>query len=133
MKKMWTVVMLSVLVVGLAGCTVTEQHTGAGAATGAALGALATGDARGAALGGIAGGVIGNVHGQNVEARQRTDAQMRQLQAQANQTTVWITNSNGSKTPVTLNKIAGGQWQGPRGEVYNNLPTEDQLRSIYGF
>lgn len=46
--------------------------------------------------------------------------------------TVWITNANGSKTPVELKPAGGGLWKGPKGEVYESLPTEDQLRGAYG-
>ena len=52
--------------------------------------------------------------------------------AQANQHVVNVRNSNGSTTPVVLHN-AGGRWQGPRGEYYDNLPSEEQLRRAYGF
>lgn len=45
--------------------------------------------------------------------------------------TVWINNRNGSKTPVIL-KIDGGRYIGPKGEYYWNMPTEEQLRPLYG-
>lgn len=46
--------------------------------------------------------------------------------------TVWITNSNGSKTSVQLTR--DGLWYvGPRGELYDSLPTNEQLRVVYGF
>jgi len=45
--------------------------------------------------------------------------------------TAWITNSNGSKTPVTL-KQEGPYYIGPSGEYYLGMPTEDQLRVLYG-
>jgi len=46
--------------------------------------------------------------------------------------TIWITNSNGSRTSVRLTRE--GPWHvGPRGEYYNTLPTNEQLRVIYGF
>lgn len=45
--------------------------------------------------------------------------------------TVWITNANGSRSPVVL-KIDGPWYIGPRGERYASLPTEDQLRPLYG-
>jgi hypothetical protein len=28
---------------------------------------------------------------------------------------------------------AEGKWKGPRGEIYEAFPTEEQLRSVYGF
>jgi hypothetical protein len=47
-------------------------------------------------------------------------------------TTINIQNSNGSMTPIRLIKN-GYQWVGPRGEVYETLPSVGQLRSVYGF
>ncbi|HUW18487.1 MAG TPA: hypothetical protein VMW16_04225 [Sedimentisphaerales bacterium] len=45
---------------------------------------------------------------------------------------VEITNSNGSITPVELRK-KGCVYTGPKGEQYQQLPTEEQLRPVYGF
>jgi hypothetical protein len=45
---------------------------------------------------------------------------------------VWVTNSNGSKTSVRLTR--DGSWfVGPRGEYYTEMPTNEQLRIVYGF
>ena len=45
---------------------------------------------------------------------------------------VWITNSNGSRTSVRLTRQ--GPWYiGPRGEYYTEMPTNEQLRVAYGF
>lgn len=46
--------------------------------------------------------------------------------------TVWITNSNGSKTSVKLTR-EGPWYVGPRGEYYTEMPTNEQLRVVYGF
>ena len=46
--------------------------------------------------------------------------------------TVWIQNSNGSRTPVELRRAEGGMYIGPKGEYYWGLPNDDQLRSLYG-
>ena len=46
--------------------------------------------------------------------------------------TIWITNSNGSRTSVRLTR-EGSWYVGPRGEYYDTLPTNEQLRVIYGF
>ncbi len=46
--------------------------------------------------------------------------------------TVWITNSNGSRTVVQLTR-RGGWYIGPRGEYYDQIPTNEQLRAAYGF
>jgi len=49
----------------------------------------------------------------------------------AKQVVVEIHNDNGSITPVKLKKEGGG-YIGPRGERYEELPTEEQLKPIYG-
>jgi len=54
------------------------------------------------------------------------------LETNASTLTVNVTNSNGSVTPITLLKQGVG-YVGPRGEYYSTLPTEDQLRPVYGF
>jgi hypothetical protein len=46
--------------------------------------------------------------------------------------TVWITNSNGSQTAVKLTRSSPG-FTGPRGEWYPKMPTNEQLRMVYGF
>ena len=45
--------------------------------------------------------------------------------------TVWISNRNGSKTPVTLRQ-EGPNYVGPSGEYYLGMPTEEQLIMMYG-
>lgn len=47
--------------------------------------------------------------------------------------TVMILNSNGSKTPVVLDRGDGGTWIGPKGEIYDRFPGVEQLESAYGF
>lgn len=46
--------------------------------------------------------------------------------------TVWITNSNGSRIAIELTR-EGSYYQGPRGEYYTRMPTNEQLRVVYGF
>ena len=50
---------------------------------------------------------------------------------QADTVTVQLNNSDGTKTPITLKK-QGTNYIGPAGEVYAALPTEEQLKVIYG-
>jgi len=45
---------------------------------------------------------------------------------------VWITNDNGSKTEVRLVRTADGGYTGPKGEYYSSMPTEEQLKALYG-
>jgi len=42
-----------------------------------------------------------------------------------------VHNSNGSITPVPLKK-KGDNYIGPKGERYEELPTEEQLKPVYG-
>ena len=46
--------------------------------------------------------------------------------------TTWLENSNGSKTPVELTRHPSGTWVGPKGEHYDDIPSADQLRTLYG-
>ena len=46
--------------------------------------------------------------------------------------TLWVTNSNGSRISVELTR--DGPWYvGPRGECYSSIPSNEQLRVVYGF
>lgn len=45
--------------------------------------------------------------------------------------TVEIHNDNGSITPVKLKK-KDGSYIGPKGERYDKVPTEEQLKPLYG-
>jgi hypothetical protein len=132
----------------LTGCATEQPHSGmaTGAGVGAGAGALAgvlagskikgvskaEGAVAGAVIGGLLGGVMGNqsdaMKQQNASVNRRLDAVNQDM----NTTVVNITNTNGSITPVYLHR-SGNQWVGPRGEVYNNLPTQEQLRPVYGF
>jgi hypothetical protein len=56
----------------------------------------------------------------------------REIAVEQTKVRVWITNSNGSQTSVSLQKSGPG-FVGPRGEYYTNMPTEKQLRIVYGF
>ena len=56
----------------------------------------------------------------------------REIAVEHTTVTVWITNSNGSQTSVSLRRSGPG-FVGPRGEYYHNMPTEKHLRIIYGF
>ncbi len=46
--------------------------------------------------------------------------------------TIWVTNSNGSRIAVELTRD-GAWYVGPRGESYSGIPTNEQLRVVYGF
>ena len=59
-------------------------------------------------------------------------AEREQIRQEINTVTVNITNSNGSVTQVKLVRQGIG-YIGPRGEYYETMPTEQQLRPVYGF
>jgi hypothetical protein len=45
---------------------------------------------------------------------------------------IQVHNSNGSVTPVEIEK-RDEMYFGPKGEMYEQLPTEEQLKPVYGF
>ena len=134
-KNVTTIMMSFVVSIGavfFAGCEGEAQLGSAlGALAGAGIGQLAGGDTEatliGAAVGAGAGYMLGNESDKQVAVAER-DA----IRADQNSTVVWITNSNGSQVPVRLAKN-GPAYIGPRGEIYNQLPSQDQLRPVYGF
>jgi len=129
----------------LSGCS-TAAGTGTliGGGTGTALGGLlggiighqsghtGAGVAIGSVVGGATGAGAGYAIGANVDKNRKQDTAIRQAQEDANTTIINITNSNGSVTPIRLVR-QGTVWVGPRGEQYINLPTEEQLKAVYGF
>jgi uncharacterized protein YcfJ len=120
----------------------TAGGAGIGAALGAAAGAVAgnnvkgisktEGAVAGALVGGLLGGVMGNQRDAMDQQNESINARMTSMDQQMNTTVIHIQNSNGSTTPVILHR-SGNDWIGPRGEVYQNLPTVEQLKPVYGF
>ena len=152
-KKGYLQVAGAVLAIGLvAGCATSKDSGGGmssgaktgglGALAGAGLGAIighqsghtAEGAAIGGALGAGGGYVIGNEKdkAQMQEDLAAAQAQANAANAAANTVVINVHNSNGSITPVTLTR-QGNIYVGPKGEQYTTLPTEDQLKGIYGF
>lgn len=145
MKKMMLMVSALTAAAVLTGCASPgyqarqSEYNGAiaGALTGGVLGGVlgnnvgdGKNDVLGAALGALAGGWVGQQYGQGQD---NTRHRIESLEAQNQMETVMIQNSNGSYTPVTLNKVGYGQFRGPRGEIYTARPGEDQLKAAYGF
>ena len=104
-----------------------------------------------ALVGGAMGGVIGYQSGEALagaligagilgtgELLKQTDQLAQQEEREkcreegAEKVVVEVTNSNGSITPVELKK-KGCAYIGPNGERYDELPSEEQLRPVYGF
>ena len=118
--------------VWVAGCEGEAQNSALiGSAIGAGVGALAGGDTEGALIGAAVGGGVGYVAG-NESEKKKTQADINAVRAEQNTVVVWITNSNGSKTSVTLTKSGPG-FVGQRQEYYQTMPTEEQLKQAYGF
>ena len=103
----------------------------AGAGLGAIIGHQSGHTAEGAAIGGALGAGGGYVVG-NEKDKAAMQSQVNAAQTQANTVIINVTNSNGSITPVTLTR-QGNLYVGPKGEQYTTLPTEEQLRKVYGF
>lgn len=115
-----------------AGCENDAGNTALlGTAIGAGVGALAGGDIEGALIGGAIGGGAGYMIG-NESDKKKTRREIDAVRAEQDVVTVWITNSNGSQQAVRLRKDGPG-YIGPRGERYPTLPTEEQLKPVYGF
>jgi len=68
----------------------------------------------------------------NESERQKAQAERACMRQEMNTVAVNITNSNGSVSQVRLRRHGVG-YVGTRGEYYHRMPTEDQLRPIYGF
>ena len=134
-NRLRTMVLIAVgtsLLMVVAGCR-TAAETGAvlGALAGAGVGQAIGGDSEatviGAAVGGAAGYIIGNE-----EDKSYARAERARIYEEMNYVTVNVRNSNGSISRVRLRKEGIG-YVGTRGEYYDRLPTEDQLRPVYGF
>ncbi|MHC4739034.1 MAG: glycine zipper domain-containing protein [Planctomycetota bacterium] len=112
-----------------------QKGAGLGALVGAGVGAIvghqSGNTAEGALAGAAVGGGVGYMAG-NESDKEKTQAEIDSLRAEQNVVTVWITNSNGSKIPIRL-KRSGPNYIGPKGDYYDHLPTEDELRPVYGF
>jgi hypothetical protein len=116
----------------LTGCESDAQNAALiGTAAGAGIGQLAGRNAESTLIGAAVGGGAGYILG-NEQDKKKADAEMANLRHEMNTVTVNVTNSNGSIIPVKLQRSGPG-YVGPRGEYYPTLPTEDQLRPVYGF
>ena len=108
-----------------------------GAVLGGTLGGIIgnnTGDRKNDVLGAVIGAALGGWAGsQYGQGQDNTRHRIESLEMQNATETMMINNSNGSYTPVVLTKVGYGQWRGPRGEIYTARPSEQQLRSAYGF
>jgi outer membrane lipoprotein SlyB len=116
----------------VSGCE-TKAQSGAllGTAIGVGAGQLIGGNTAGTLIGGAAGAAGGYIIGNEMDKSAQRKA-TPSTPVEPNTETVWITNTNGSQIPVRLVKD-GPAYIGPRGERYPSMPTQDQLRTVYGF
>jgi hypothetical protein len=57
---------------------------------------------------------------------------MQGMRQEMNTQIINIRNSNSSISQVKVSRSGTG-WVGPRGEWYDHMPTEAELKPIYGF
>ena len=124
------VVMIALLIVG--GCQ-NDAMTGTavGSLAGAGIGQLAGGDTESTLIGAAIGAGTGYIFG-NESDKKKTANEMQHIRQEIDTQIVRVTNSNNSIILVKLRRQGVG-WVGTRGEYYSKLPTEDQLRPVYGF
>lgn len=136
-----TIVMItiaSLLLSVFAGCesdaqTGTVVGAAGGAAAGQAIGGNTEGTLIGAGVGALGGYLIGNQSDKKKAKKAEEEAEAAAKAAEeANTVTVDITNSNGSIYTVKLKKKGSG-YEGPRGEYYATMPSEEQLKQVYGW
>ncbi len=138
-KRFVTISAIAALCLGLVFIAACESQAGkgagigglAGAGIGAIIGHQSGNTAEGALIGGAIGAGGGYMIG-NEQDKKKTKAEIDQLREEGQLVTVNITNSNGSVSQVILRKQGVG-FVGPKGEYYNTMPTEAQLKPVYGF
>ncbi len=134
-KNATTITMMTaaiLCVVAVAGCQEGASNgTALGALLGAGVGQLAGGDSEATLIGAAVGAGAGYIFG-NESDKEKTQDQIYAVNEQVNSRIVNVTNSNGSVIQVKLQRQGVG-WVGTRGEYYPKIPTEDQLRPVYGF
>jgi outer membrane lipoprotein SlyB len=137
-------VCVAISAIFVAGCdTAGESGTligaGGGALAGQAIGGNTTGTLIGTGVGAVGGYIVGNEMDKS-KAKQQQQSQVTAPQqqtynapaTQSNSVTVWLNNSNGSQTPVHLTQNSDGSYTGPKGERYPTMPSEAQLKQLYG-
>lgn len=134
-KRFVTVVLIVAVSVasGLLGGCESEAQIGSvvGTLAGAGVGQIVGGDTESTLIGAFVGGTAGYMVGNEVD-KELARAERDCLRRRVNTVVVKVTNSNGSIIHVRLRRQGVG-YLGTRGEYYPSLPTEEQLRPVYGF
>ncbi|MHC4435270.1 MAG: hypothetical protein ACYTBS_25835 [Planctomycetota bacterium] len=140
--KAVSVVLTVVLVAAISGCC--EEHRSdqgkpirlspiygsaiSGAIIGGVIGYQSEEPGEGAALGAVifgVGALLGELDRLNEDDEDDNECDRE------DEVVIQIRNSNGSEQPVVLTRRAGTYF-GPKGEHYDRLPTEEQLKPVYG-
>ena len=133
-----------VLVAAISGCCEEHRSDGgkpirlspiygsaiSGAIIGGIIGYQSEEPGEGAALGAVVFGVgalLGELDRLNEDDEDDDDDECDR----EDEVVIQIRNSNGSEQPVVLTRRAGTYF-GPEGERYDRLPTQEQLKPIYG-
>jgi hypothetical protein len=134
--------LLTIAVVISAGCDTAGKSgtligAGGGALAGQAIGGDTKGTLIGAGVGAIGGYIVGNEMDKSKAKKQQasTPAPAPSYStpvSDSNTVTIWLNNSNGSQTAVKLVRNGDGSYTGPKGERYPAMPTEQQLKQVYG-
>jgi len=134
-KNLMTILIAAAVSFGslfVVGCESDAQVGSAiGALAGAGIGQLAGGDTESSLIGAAVGGAAGYMFG-NESDRNKAQAERASMHQEIRTVAVNITNSNGSISQVRLRRHGVG-YVGTRDEYYDHLPTEDELRPVYGF
>jgi hypothetical protein len=135
--------LLTIVVVISAGCDSAGKSgtligAGGGALAGQAIGHNTTGTLIGAGVGAIGGYIVGNEMDKSNAQKQQSITSPAPAPtystpaSDSNSVTIWLNNSNGSQTAVKLTRNGDGSYTGPKGERYPAMPTEQQLKQVYG-
>lgn len=122
----------------LSGCTSSDIDNNRNklALGGAVLGGIVgnnVGDGDNVVLGSAIGAVLGGILGNSMDrSKEQLNSRLNNLEYMSSTVTVIVENRNGSFTPVNLTSIGSGLYRGPRGEVYRGIPSNEQLKSVYG-
>ena len=131
-RIMMIMVAVSFVAVFICSCQ-SDAQTGSaiGTLAGAGIGQLAGGSTESTLIGAAVGAGAGYMLG-NESDKKKAAAERDYIQQEMNTVTANITNSNGSISQVKLRRHGVG-YIGTRGEYYSTMPTEEQLRVVYGF
>lgn len=122
------------------GCETQAQNKALiGGAVGAGAGQLIGRNTEGTLIGAGVGAGVGYLWGRSQDNKAREETAVTSPNrttgnsiVEGNTMTMWVTNANGTRTEIKLNRNTDGSYSGPGGKVYPSLPTQEQLQRDYG-